>query len=246
MELFYLATFVLAFISSLLSGIAGGGGGFLMAPYWLIAGLSPSQGAATGAFMAVGMGASSSFAFRKAGYLKARRRLVAVLLVITFFASLIGPFYLQYITIDSFKIALACLTLISLPLLFLKPKLTITHKTHISGYVVVAVLLLASSFIPSSAISIATSIVLVQMLGTTTLQSVAIRRLIGTLQSFIALVILSMLGFLVWQHAIAGILGGALGSYIGTTFAIKRGEQFAKYALAIGAIVGTTAMFFVG
>lgn len=36
MEFIYIATFFVALISSILSGMAGGGGGFIMAPYWLI------------------------------------------------------------------------------------------------------------------------------------------------------------------------------------------------------------------
>ena len=35
MDIIYLATFLVAFISSILSGVAGGGGGFVMSPYWL-------------------------------------------------------------------------------------------------------------------------------------------------------------------------------------------------------------------
>ena len=33
MDILYLATFLVALISSILSGIAGGGGGFVMSPY---------------------------------------------------------------------------------------------------------------------------------------------------------------------------------------------------------------------
>lgn len=38
------------------------------------------------------------------------------------------------------------------------------------------------------------------------------------------------------------LLGGTLGSYIGTKFAIKKGEKFAKYALAIGALIGAITL----
>ena len=65
MDIIYIATFFVAFISSILSGIAGGGGGFVMAPYWLISGMAPAQGATTGAFMATGMSISSVAAFEK-------------------------------------------------------------------------------------------------------------------------------------------------------------------------------------
>jgi len=48
MNMLILATFVVAFFSSVLSGISGGGGGFIMTPYFLLAGLSPQQNVAVG------------------------------------------------------------------------------------------------------------------------------------------------------------------------------------------------------
>lgn len=245
MEFIYIATFFVAFISSILSGIAGGGGGFLMAPYWLIAGLTPSQGAATGAFMAVGMGGSASLALRRSGNLTVSRNQMAVFISIASLASIIGPATLQYIPVSSFKIALAVLTAVSIPFLFVKPKLHKSKNSHLKAYVLLVVTITASSFITSSAFSILITIILMQFFGMNSLQSIATRRLIGTVQSLIILIILVSLGSLVWQHAIAGFLGGILGSYIGTKIAIKRGETFAKYALAIGALIGATALFLV-
>ncbi len=65
MDLAYIITFFVTFAACILSGIAGGGGSFITAPYWLISGMTPAQGAITGGFMAIGMGASSLFAFGK-------------------------------------------------------------------------------------------------------------------------------------------------------------------------------------
>lgn len=244
MEFIYILTFLLAFMSSVLSGVAGGGGGFIMAPYWLAIGLTPSQGATTGAYMAIGMGASSSYAFRHYGYLADDKPLIIAVLAITFFASIVGPFFLHEIPINSFKLALACLTLFSIPFLFVKPKIRkLSMRNTVAGYALITIVLLLSSFITSSAFSIIVSIILIQLFGTTTLQSIALRRLISIVQSCVIFIILVALGNLIWQQAIAGLIGSLLGSYIGTRFAIKRGEDFAKYALVIGALVGTVAMF---
>lgn len=98
MELLYVATFLVALLSSLLSGAAGGGGGFIMAPYWLLAGLTPAQGATTGAFMALGMGGSSLAAFKGSGHMPAKsKRFIQVVLTITLLASVVGPFFLNSI-----------------------------------------------------------------------------------------------------------------------------------------------------
>lgn len=244
MELIYFATFGVAFISSVLSGIAGGGGGFIMAPYWLLSGMTPAQGATTGAFMALGMGGSSLAAFRGTGHMPQNKKFTAILLIMTFIASAIGPFFLRQISVGVFKPILAVLTLLSLPLLFINRKdIRISKRHKVIGMVLLGILLLASSFIASSAFSIFIAIVLSQIFRLNTLQSTALRRLIGLIQSAVIFVVLVSFGNFLWPHALAGIIGGSLGSYIGTKFAIKKGEAFAKYALALGAVVSSLALF---
>lgn len=245
MELIYVATFAVAFISSILSGIAGTGGGFIMAPYWLLAGLTPAQGASTGAFMALGMGGSSLMAFRGSGHMPQNKKFTLLLLVMTLVASSIGPFFLQHISVDIFKPILAILTLLSLPLLFINRKdIHIGKKSKVAGILFLGVLLLASSFITSSAFSIFIAIILAQVFRLSTLQSTALRRLMGVVQSAVIFTVLVGLGNFLWPHALAGVIGGSLGSYIGTKFAIKKGEKFAKYALAFGATVSSLALLF--
>ena len=243
MELLYLATFFVALVSSILSGIAGGGGGFIVAPYWLIAGLTPVQGATTGAFMALGMGGSSLAAFRGSDHMPRDKKLVWLLIVMTLVASAVGPFFLPHISVEVFKPILAVLTIASLPLLFIDRKdIKISKHSKNIGIVLLGILLLLSSFITSSAFSIMMAIVLSQMFSFGILQGTALRRLMGIVQSAVIFIILAALGGFVWQHALAGLAGGSIGSYFGTKFAIKKGEKFAKYALATGAIVGSLAL----
>lgn len=243
MDLIYLATFAVAFISSILSGIAGGGGGFIMAPYWLISGMTPAQGATTGAFMALGMGGSSLAAFRGTGHMPQNKKFTIALLIMTLVTSAIGPFFLQQISVEVFKPILAVLTLLSLPLLFTNRKaIHISRQHKIMGIILLGILLLASSFITSSAFSIFIAIVLSQVFRLSTLQSTALRRIIGLVQSTVIFAVLLSLGNFLWPHAVAGILGGSLGSYVGTKLAIRKGERFAKYALAFGAIISSLAL----
>lgn len=237
MELLYVATFLVALLSSLLSGAAGGGGGFIMAPYWLLAGLTPAQGATTGAFMALGMGGSSLAAFKGAGHMPAKsKRFIQAVLAITLLASVVGPFFLNSIQTEAFKPILALFTLASLPILFYNRKAKVFSKhSQTIGFILLALLLLASSFITSSLFSILIAIVLSQLFDMSIMQGTVVRRMIGIVQSAVIFAVLFWLGNFVWQHALAGILGGIIGSYFGTRFAIKRGENFAKYTLAGGA-----------
>lgn len=241
MELTYIATFFVALISSLLSGAAGGGGGFIMTPYWLLAGLTPAQGATTGTFMALGMGGSSLAAFKGSEHMPTQsKRFIYALLAITIIASAVGPFFLQTIQTGVFKPILAVFTLLSLPTLFFNRKSKVfDRRNQVVGFALLVLLLLASSFITSSLFSILIAIVLSQLFGMSILQGTVIRRIIGIAQSAVILIILFWLGNFVWQHALAGILGGIIGSYAGTRFAIKRGENFAKYTLAAGAVISS-------
>ncbi|MEP7205212.1 MAG: TSUP family transporter [Candidatus Saccharibacteria bacterium] len=243
MELIYLATFLVALISSTLSGLAGGGGGFIMAPYWLISGMTPAQGATTGAFMALGMGGSSLAAFKGTGHIPRNKKLIMILLILTLFSSAVGPFFLQSIRAETFKPILAILTVVSLPLLFIKRKdRQLSRRRYMGGIAVLTLLLLASSFITSSAFSLLIAIVLTRSLGLTILQGTAMRRLMGIIQSVIIFIILVSLGNFVWQHAVVGLLGGSVGSYVGTRYAVTKGEMFAKYALLGGALLSSAAL----
>lgn len=239
MELIYIATFFVALISSLLSGAAGGGGGFIMAPYWLLAGLSPAQGATTGAFMALGMGGSSLAAFKGSEHIPRKSRwFIGTLLAMTLVLSMIGPFFLNTIPTETFKPILAIFTLLSLPVLFFDRKNKVFSKRNqIIGFVLLALLLLASSFITSSLFSVLIAIVLSQLFGLSVLQGTVIRRQVGIIQSAVIFIILVSLGNFIWQHALAGFIGGVIGSYAGTRFAIRRGETFAKYMLAGSAAI---------
>jgi len=205
-----------------------------MAPYWLIAGMTPAQGATTGGFMVIGMGASSLAAFRGTDHFPRNRKLSIVLTIITVVASIIGALTLAHIQTSSFKVILAIITLLSIPMLFIdRKKIKLSRRHRNAGIALLILVLLASSVITSSAFSILIAIGLSQLFDLTILQSTALRRLLGLVQSGIIFSILAFQGNFLVLHAIAAIIGGSLGSYIGTRFAIKKGETFAKYALAI-------------
>ena len=243
MELIHLATFAVALLSCFLSGLAGGGGSYITAPYWLISGMTAAQSGTTGNFMGIGLGASSLLALRKADHYPQNKRLTVALTIVTAIVSIIGALVLSHIDTGSFKTALAILTILSIPLLFIDRRKIKLSKGHQKiGIVALVILLLASSIIASSAFSILIAVGLSQLFDLTILESTALRRLISLIQSGIIFVILAVQGNLLVLHAVAAFLGGSIGSYLGTRFAIKKGEGFARYALAAGALIGAIAL----
>jgi uncharacterized membrane protein YfcA len=61
-------------------------------------------------------------------------------------------------------------------------------------------------------------------------------------QAIVLLIVFVLQGYFIWQQALAGFIGGSIGSYVGTKYTVKRGEIFAKYALAVMSLVGAVAL----
>ncbi len=238
-----ITTFFVTLAACFLSGIAGGGAGYIMAPYWLIIGMNPAQSATTGGFAATGMGISSLWAFRQADHYPKDKKLTIWLTIITIITSTLGALVLTRIDTDSFKNILAIITLLSIPLLFIdRRKIKLSKGHQRIGIVLLILLFFANSVITSSAFSVLIAVGLSQLFNLTIIETTALRRLIGLAQSTIIFSILAWQGNFIVFHSIAGILGASLGCYIGTRFAIKKGEEFAKYALAVGALVGAVVL----
>jgi uncharacterized membrane protein YfcA len=238
-----LLAFIVSFIASILSGIAGGGVSFVTTPFWLVIGMTPAQGGATGAFMATGMSLGSLVTFRKSGHIPKDKKLFYILAVVTLIASILGVFVVPKIDISVFRTALAIITLAALPLLFVKPSTKYDLKKYKKlGLALAAGLMAIGSIIISGAFSILFTLVLVLFFGMSVLQTTAMKRLLFFIQSVVLLIGFAVQGYLLLRYAAAAFLGGTLGAHIGTKYTVKRGENFAKCALAVMALVGAVAL----
>lgn len=243
MEILSLVTFVVALVASILSGIAGGGMGFVMAPYWLISGMSPAQGASTNAFMAAGMSISSLAIFRKTDHFPKDKRLICILSASTVIAAILGALIVPRIDMQAYKHILAVITILAVPLLFVKPRTVHLLRKHRNVGLSLAVILLAvGSIITSSSFSILFTLTLITFFNMTVIQTTALKRLIYLVQAIVLLIVFVLQGYFIWQQALAGFIGGSIGSYVGTKYTVKRGEIFAKYALAVMSLVGAVAL----
>jgi len=71
------------------------------------------------------------------------------------------------------------------------------------------------------------------LLGLGAMESNALRRILMLIQAVIAFLILLPQGYIIWSYALTALAGCYLGGHIGTKIALKRGESFIKYSLAI-------------
>lgn len=236
-------TFIVSLIASILSGIAGGGVGFVMAPYWLISGMNPAQGASTNAFMATGMSISSLAIFKRTDHFPKNKKLLYILSVATILASILGVIVVPKIDLAAYKNILAAITILAVPLLFVRPRFAhVSRKYNNFGFSLAILLLIIGSIITSSSFSILFTLTLIAFFNMSVLQTTALKRFIYILQSVVLLVGFALQGYFIWQHALAGFVGGSIGSYIGTKYAVKKGEIFAKYALATMSVLGAIVL----
>jgi uncharacterized membrane protein YfcA len=236
-------TFVVALLSSILSGMAGVGGGLIMQPYWLLVGLSPAQAVANSSFMIFGISGGSLTAFQKTKYLPGHKKLIIILAGITVIASVIGAILLPHFESNSFKPVLAVMTIIAVPLLFINTSKLFSskHRAQI-GIALFSILIVAGSITFSSTFWILIAIMLPTLFKLTVLQSTVIRRIMGLIQAIILFTLLAVDGHFVWTYAVVGIIGAFIGSYIGTRIAISKGDKFARYALAAVALISAVAL----
>ena len=116
--LMLLWTFIAGVLASIVSGMAGGGGGLISAPFFILIGLPPQIAVATTKFGSLGLTLGSIAKFRKTEYV--RKDYVIYLSVLSIVAAFIGS-NLLLVTNNAFIEKLVGVTmLIALPFIFIK------------------------------------------------------------------------------------------------------------------------------
>lgn len=229
-----LLTFVLSFVTSIFSGMGGGGGGFVMTPYLIFIGLPPANAIATMKLVGIGTGLGSVSAFRGKGLI--RKKLVIPFMAIILVCALIAAWLIPKIDPQLFEKLIGVILLVMVPTLFIKKK-AFQPGERTQGWIVVGFFAYAFfAFLQAMfGTGLGTIVVLVLMFlfGLTPLEANATKRAAGLIQSVTVFILLSIQGFVVWTHAIAGVLGSVIGSHIGAHIAIKKGDNFIKLMLAI-------------
>ncbi len=232
MDLLLLVTFFVALISSVLSGMSGGGGGFVMTPFFLLIGMSPQQIAGNASVAGLGLGASSLLAMKGRGLIK--KQLILPLAAVTILFTVLAMLVLPHIKSDSFEMVIGALLLVLAPTLFIKksqfqpgPR---GRASTTAGYIVYALILFASAL--GSGLATLLFLPLIFLMGLTTLEANALRRVLMIIQAVVAFLIILPQGFIVWSYALTTLIGCYIGGHVGTKFALKKGERFATHALA--------------
>ena len=227
-------TFLVSLFASILSGISGGGGAFILTPYYIFIGLSPQQAVATGKFSGLGAAGGALTAFKGKGLV--RKKLLLPLIVIVVGSSLLAAWLIPKVDATIFQIIIGVLLIVLIPALFIN-KVSLrpgwrTGKWIITGYVIYALVSFVQAMF-GTGLTVLLTLDLMLLFGLGALEANATKRVAQVVQSILMFILLLLQGLVVLDHGVATLVGSFLGSHIGSKFAIKKGERFARVILAI-------------
>ena len=236
-------TFVLSLGTSILSGMSGGGGGFIMTPYLIFIGLSPASALATVKFNSLGTTAGSIAAFKGKGLV--RKNLLAPFLTITLICALISAWLIPQIDPGLFQKVIGVVLLLLIPTLFIK-KASLqpgarSQKWLVGGFIAYTIFSFLQTLIGTGIGSILV-VVLMLLFGLNALEASATKRITQLSQAVVLFVLLALQGLVVWTHGVAGFAGAVIGSHLGTRVALKRGVGFVKFMLAAAMAISGVAL----
>lgn len=227
----YIFIGIVGIISGVLSGVSGGGGGMIMIPAFILAGLPPQQAVATGKMNGLGAALGGLAAFSKTGHI--RKDILRIMIPVAIVIGLITPFIFSIIESDIFQILLGITLLLLVPTLFIKKKsLHTPSKNHkLAGYYAYSGVLTVQAIFGSGAGSLAL-FVLTLLFGTTKTEANATKRAVTAVLTPITLVALFIGGYVVLSYGIVGLISVFLGTHLGSKIALNNGDKFVTVAMA--------------
>ena len=227
-------TFFLSLGVHVWSTVVGGGGPVLISAL-LFLGFSPQMAIATNRF-----GALSSFAalwqFHRDG--QVQWKLGLFLAVFAGLGSALGSMLLLEVESDVVERGIGVIILLSLPMLFLKPKagiksrkVQLTKVKQIGGGSMMFLLGILGGFF--SATGTWFSYIYIFYYGMTFLETAATKKIAGICMLSFSLVVLIPAGIINWPVAISMFAGGSIGSWLGALYANKLGNEWIRYMFLV-------------
>jgi uncharacterized membrane protein YfcA len=226
--------FGVTFIASLLSGMTGGGGGFIITPFLIAIGLTPQQSIATGKLGALGLDAGAIAALR--GRIKQYKNFTFFLMLIAIAVGFLSSYFIRNIKNQNLQLAMGAMNLLMVPFLFIRHHRLKSRRGHyvlraLSVLAIVMVLLLQGTF--SSGIGSLVNVFLILFFGFKALEASLIKRQTSIALDIVVLAGLLGSGLINYKYGLIAGTAGLIGGYIGSKFALHEGEKFARYALMV-------------
>ncbi|HSX16810.1 MAG TPA: sulfite exporter TauE/SafE family protein [Patescibacteria group bacterium] len=237
-------TFGIGLLSSVVSGMGGGGGGFITVPYYLFIGLPPANALATAKMGGIGTSVGAITALKGKGLV--HKKLVVPFMVLTVVFSLISAYLIPRLDPILFQKVIGAVLICLTPTLFIKKAAFQPGERSkpfiIIGFICYAIFSFLQTLIGTGMGSILV-LILMFLFGLSALEANATKRVAQSVQSVILFGLLALQGLVFWWYGMAGLIGSLIGSHIGTHIAIKKGTQFVKIMLAVVMLTSGIALF---
>jgi hypothetical protein len=240
-----IAYFFVALGMSVLSGIAGSGGGFITTPVAILLGLSPAQAISSGKFNGLANAIGSLTGFRKYPSSVTRRSIIAIMLL-ALVIGLTSPLVIKSFESKWYQITLGVILLLLIPvMIYSKAGITATkpsRRRRTLGFGLLSIsLFLQGAF--SGGLGTLVNVVLMGMLGMTTNEAHITKRWAQLVLNITIIVGVFGSGFILWPVAIAGLVACLIGSSVGSRIAVRQGDAFANHILLV--LMGAAAIMLI-
>ena len=245
-DLGLLIYFIIGTIMSVVSGIAGGGGGFITTPLMVFLGLSPAQAVITGKLGGVMMSLGSLTGL-KGGEGNLSKRKVMPVMLLALIVGTIAPYIVKSLDAQVYRITIGLLILLMIPVLLKKEIGLRSYKPTTNNKIIGSILLCVSLLLQgvfSGGLGTLVNIVLMGFLGMTAIEANITKRWSQLILNLTMIIGVLTSGLIVWKVAIVGLISAFIGGYLGGRIAIKKGDKLVmNVMLGLMFVSGVWLMF---
>ena len=236
----YILIGFVSLFTSVLSAIAGGGGGLLTGPAMLLIGFSPNVVVASQKAGGIGVNLGAMTKFIKHPSL-IQWKLGVGLSVLAVVASYIGTSVVFRFSEDAIRDFIGVIVLVMVPVIYLRRKdglkqRATTQVQKIFGTIVYGFILTVQAAV-GGGIGTLNMYVLMGPMGLDALQANATKRLVGLTVTVSSLLFFIGSGYVDWKLAGVSFISTLIGGSIGAGVAIEKGAGFVRQVLIVVSIV---------
>jgi uncharacterized membrane protein YfcA len=235
-----------ALVASILSGIAGAGGGFIMTPLLIFLGFTPAQAVSTGKINGLAVTLGSLTGMRSQHGTLSRRKVVPVM-VLALVVGLLVPFVIRGLESQVYRILLGLILLLMIPVMVLKKIGIKPHQPSTAQKVGGGVLLTLALFLQGAfagGLGTLVNVVLMGMLGMTATEANLTKRWSQLILNVTVALGVVASGLIVWPLTLVAVPTTLIGGYIGGHLAVRRGNQFVLNVMIGLMVVSALALIF--
>ena len=234
----YILTFLVLFVSSVLSGIAGGGGALIGIPYLIAVGIDPVTAIGTNKAAGLGISIGSLARFRKEGKL-ITKKLFIVLVGLSSLSAFLAPHVTFALETGTVRLVVGIL-IISVAVFMMIPRIESTKEVNQNkrfvGYCLFFVITaLQAAF--GGGVGALMLPVFMALFGMSAISANKTRRVVALPGIVIAATTFIVAGNVNFAHAAAVFAGSVSGGYVGSHIAVKKGDKSVKYVLITMSLV---------